>query len=279
MSNLFTITESDGKLNEEPNGVFSQTGSMPEKWTVFKGSSDIVAIDGGLPGVNSKDSNGNYWVWIEENSQPLIGSYHTAWLSRGGYFKLTGKTIYGYIISKDRKPYNGSDKDCAVINFITDINFKTGVPTYKGWGCTNLNLTINDTDQYGYDLYGDLFGSVYGNEQNPRRVEIFPILFVASASPADDVRVMALYITDGSFYATSLSFTNQSMPTQQGINNTDYLKKYGSRPITILDTDIIVPSLEDRVDQLEKQVAAFPTDIDEAFALAVDKVSKIFVSR
>lgn len=272
--NVFTIKQTDGNLNNEPSGQFTDTGALPrDPKTIMKGLSDIVLINDGLSGFKDEYAN----IYVEENGEPAYfhkGSLVSAWIGNGNP-PLKGKTIYGYIITYGSRPTSTSNatlKTGYIINFITDINFKTGVATYKGWGRTGLEFTVGNKAWYGYSITGAVSSTVLNNG----RTDFGPITFVLTDNGAPVIPFIT--VQDGTFIIGELIVSANATLTQH-TENQNYINDYGPTAITILDTDVIIPSLEDRVDQLEKQVAALPNDIDAAFALAVDKVSKIFVSR
>lgn len=280
IENFFTISSSDGQLNHEPSGNFTNTSSYPtDAITTMKGTSDLAPINDGMPGFYSNSSITEPSIYAEENGEPAYykdsSGKMTAFVGQGGDCTLAGKTIYGYIITFDNKPHPYSNsqtrRPCYVINFITNPNYKLQEATYKGWGLTGISWTVGNKLWHGYSI-----------ERTPQtgndRIAYGPVLwnYYSGSYPHDTI----VYVTvkSGSFLIGMFQAISDSA-TYQHTENAKFVELYGPRAITILNSDVIIPSLEDRVDQLEAQVAKLPQDIDEAFALAIDKTSKIFVSR
>lgn len=270
MQNLFTITHADGKLNEEPNGSFIATNSLPsDSKTIIKGSSDISFINYGLAG-NAKSG---LRMSVKENGTLI--RVNNDWGNQSGIIdpyvpvKLKGSTIYGYILTDETI----DGRESVVINFITDPNFKTGVATYKGWGRTGIEITISNLQSISFSLSVDMCTSLSS---------FIPMFFTFDPNAYSDatrLNYCAVNVEGGKFNVRAAFADSHRSITSQHINDENYVTNYGPQAITILDTDIIVPSLEDRVTALEEQVAAIPGTIDTAFALAVEKVSKLFITR
>lgn len=270
MENAFTITHSDGKLNEEPNGNFVATSSLPSDFkTIIKGTSDIMFVNYGLPGHTKVDPR----MAVKENGSFIRidngWGNNSAVMDQTTPIQLHGSTIYGYIMTDETV----DGQECIVINFITDPNFKTGVATYKGWGRTDIEITTTNLSQISFTFRPEMGTSLSS---------FIPMFFMFNPreySNASRVWYCAVNVERGEFNVRCAFVDSHRTINYQHVNDENYVAKYGPQPITILDTDVIIPSLEDRVSALEEQVAAIPGTIDTAFALAVDKVSKLFITR
>lgn len=279
INNLFTISSSDGKLNSEPSGNFVETSSYPtDAITLMKGTSDLTLINDGIPGFYSNESITRPNVFIEENGEPVfvtINGGKSAFLGNKS-IPLQGTTIYGYIITSASKPHpyptSSTMKQCYVLNFITDPLYKLAEPTYKGWGLTGVSWTASNKLWHGYTIEGYTSAVLSG------RLDFGPIMWNYYGGRYAQIQVPFVTVINGKLTIDAFTVTS-SDASYQHTENSKFAELYSPRAITVLNSDIIIPSLEDRVDKLEKQVAALPSTIDTAFALAIDKVSKLFITR
>lgn len=268
MDNVFTITKSDGSLNGSPNGEFTDTSSLPsDPKVLIKGTSDILCVNDGLPGFCG---SANYYV--EENGEPAQTEGQTAWLNDGNP-SLKGKTIYGYIITYGTKPRQTGTLEGYIINFITDVNYKTGEAVYQGWGRTGIQITVDEGILNPYTIKGVTNSMAASSIQ----ANYAPIMF-SYFTGNGQMGIPYIAIKNGVFKIGYLLISRVYNPVQ-GVNDSNYINTYGPTSITILDSDIIIPSLEDRVTALEEKVAALPNDIKAALVVAVEEVSKLYVAR
>lgn len=278
LTNLFTITSSDGKLNETPSGEFASTSTLPsDSRTIIKGTSDFVPVNDGMPGFYSNPDYGRPEFYIEENGEPLLSlmnGNNSAFMGSDPK-KIKGTTIYGYIITFGSKnfPYSNSSeqKNCYIINLITNPTYKLDQATYEGWGLTDISWTASNKLWHGYSVEG-----VVGDTTN--RIEYGPILWNYYGGNYPDIRAIVITTTDNVLSLRRLNLGSNSA-SYQHTQNTKFVELYAPRKITILNTDVIIPSLEDRVSQLEKEVAAIPGATKAALAHAVTEVSKLYTAR
>lgn len=283
INNLFTVSQQDGLLNANPDGVFTSTSELPNNdRRIIKGTSDIVCVQDGLPGCNLVASpfkptfackeNGVLFTYTDQyGQQPSINANHPA--------ILKGNTIYGYIISEENIPApDGDPVSRIVLNIITDPNYKTGTATYHGYGRTGLAISKSDPVLKSYRLNYTIpptFGEATVD------INFAPLYFGYdfSTSSSQRIKIPCLTLSEAHFKVTLIDLHSSYTINLQHTDNPNYFANYGPQPITILDSDVILPSLEDRLSDLEAEVAAIPGNIDKAFALAVDKVSKLFITR
>lgn len=281
INNVFSITSSDGKITQTPSGEFTATSTLPsDAVTLVKGTSDFVPINDGLPGFISNQNITRPLIYIEENGEPRkirINGGMSAFLGNGP-IPLAGSTIYGYIISFDTKhhPFDDSSntESCYVINFITNPSYKLPEPTYEGWGLTDISWTANNKLWHGYDIEGFVSSGIQG------RLSYGPILWNAYLGNYPHLLVAFITVLNGALTVSSMNISDGSSgATFQGTQNESFVNLYSPRKITILNSDIIIPSLEDRVSKLESEMAKIPTETKQALAEAVEEVSKLYVAR
>ena len=281
MSVTFSITSSDGKVGQSPSGVFTSTSSKPsDNITIIKGTSDYDPVNSGLPGFYSKPQAVNLPIWfIEENGEPATVQLNNGQSANpgNGLIKLKGRTIYGYIVTHGTRPNplitSSDQEEACIINFITNPDYKLDTPTYNGWGLKDVNILASSDVLHSYKISKGLNVIATGL---PDTFEYIPITWYFDDASNASFCVVFLTLSGGSLAVGSMIISGVSSQETLTSQNIEFISP---RAITILNSDIIIPSLEDRVSQLEQQVADFPSDIDTPFALAVDKVSKIFVSR
>lgn len=271
---LFTINQADGLISA-PTDAFSPTSEKPANDnTLVKGDGPYCVH--GLIGLWKNENQGSFYV--KENGQPLTSNPNSSWAENN--LRLKGRTIYGYKITFGNFPfYQGvSSQNAICIDFKTDYQYHLTNETQETiFGNSGIELTpgfysatINTDPQNKGALVFPSLGQPLA--------KFIPLCFTYfQGSSSKYFYIKGLGTKDDKWVPAYVSISESTVTNQYTDENAMLLSQ--GKIITVSNQDATIQSLEDRVTKLEDEMSKVPSSIEKGFALATEKVSKVYVSR